>query len=94
MMRQSWCEQHPVLLGLGIVLGTAAVAAFWPVVLATVVLGGVGYGLYRVAAAAEAEGQLRRVQRKELLARADYEHWLLGNGHPAGVHGRYPPVVF
>lgn len=90
MMRQSWCEQHPVLLGLGVVLGTAAVAAFWPVVLATVV----GYGLFRVAAAAEAGGQLRRVQRKELLARADYEHWLLGNGYPAGVHGRFPPAVF
>jgi hypothetical protein len=31
--------------------------------------------------------------RRELLARAEYEHWLWMRGDPRGFYGRYPPAV-
>ncbi|MCW2652955.1 MAG: hypothetical protein JWR32_3931 [Mycobacterium sp.] len=40
MYRQSFPEQHPILLGVGILFGAFMVAAFWPLFLALAVLAG------------------------------------------------------
>lgn len=34
----------------------------------------------------------RHVTLAQIRWRADYEHWLLLHGHPAGTYGRYSPT--
>jgi hypothetical protein len=37
---------------------------------------------------------LQDVRRQQMLAQsADYEHYLLLNGDPRGVYGKYPPAI-
>jgi hypothetical protein len=73
MRHRSLAEQHPILLGLGILFGIAFVITYWPVFVAA----GVAYGGF---VAARAAGQTppstpvraRRDRRPRLRARRDH----------------------
>jgi hypothetical protein len=93
MYRKSWPEQHPVLTGVGILLGACFVASLWWLFLTLGVLAGIGYGAYKLAMGWDKrriEGQQRR---QALLAHADYEHWLWMSGDSRGFYGQYPPAL-
>ena len=103
MYRKSFAEQHPILLSFAVTFACALVVAVsfagalvvaqWPIVLALAPLGGTGYLIYAAAAATQRYNRYQAAQRHALAARADYEHWLLSLGHPAGVYGRFPPAI-
>jgi hypothetical protein len=91
--RKSFAEQHPVLLGVGIVLGACTVAALWPLFLALTVIGGIGWLAYWLLMRSDTETQRHRAHQAERQARAAYEHHLWLHGDPRGFYGRYPPAV-
>jgi flagellar motor component MotA len=92
MYRKSFAEQHPILLGVGIILGACTVAALWQLFLILAIVG-LGYGAYRLANAWNKGRQSGQQRRAQLTARADYEHRLWMGGDPRGFYGRYPPAV-
>ena len=94
LYREPWPERHPVLLGfgvlfaaftigVGILFGACAITAFWQLFLVLGISGGLGLGVRPVV--------MERRRREDLSYHADYEDWLLRQGHPAGMFGRYPP---
>lgn len=85
--------EHPILFGVGVLLGVGFVGAYWQVFVFVCLAGAAGYGLWRggVALDNRSRGQIRR--RQALAANADYEHHLLLNGHPGGTYGRFPPRI-
>lgn len=96
LYRKSWPERHPALLGVGILFaaciigvgilfGACAVTALWQLFPILALIGGLGLGACRVL--------IERWRRADLAYHADYEHWLLMQGHPAGTFGRYPPYT-
>jgi hypothetical protein len=90
MYCKSFAEQHPILLSFGILFGAAFLVALWPVFLAVALLGGTGYLICAAAAVTQRYNAHHAARRQALAARADYEHWLLSRGHPAGVYGPVP----
>jgi hypothetical protein len=93
MYRKSFAEQHPVLLGAGILLGICFVVALWPLVLTLAIIGGLGWLGWWAFKQFNTEQQAQRRYRAELQARADYETWLWRQGDPRGTFGRYPPAA-
>jgi hypothetical protein len=98
MYRKSFAEQHPVLLGVGILFCACFVAALWWLFLALAVLAAIGVGVAGIcvgvlclARYAERQNQLRYRRRAELASHADYEHALLLRGDPRGTFGQFPP---
>ena len=49
MYRKSWPKQHPVLLGAGMLLALAAVAAFWRLFLVLAIFAAIGGGVFYLA---------------------------------------------
>jgi UDP-N-acetylmuramyl pentapeptide phosphotransferase/UDP-N-acetylglucosamine-1-phosphate transferase len=87
-------RQHPALLGLAILFAFAAVAAFWPPFFAlAIVVAGFCCALLVALWVYDRGRQAIYDYRRELLARAEYEHWLWMRGDPRGFYGRYPPAV-
>jgi hypothetical protein len=91
--RKSFAEEHPILLGLGIIFGMAAVVAWWPLFLTLGVLAGFGYAAYRIGVSYREQRTAQQAYRRALAAHADYEHHLWMQGNPIGFYGQYPPAI-
>jgi hypothetical protein len=88
-MRRSSAEQHPILLGLGILFAVAFVITYWPVFVAA----GIAYGAYLGARAAHRCHRRRQCEYAAIAARADYEHAAIMRGDDCrGTFGRYQPA--
>jgi hypothetical protein len=92
MYRKSFPEQPPVLLGVGILFGACTLVAFWPLFLALAVVGGICFVGYKVGVGWDRRHIEAQRHRQALAYHADYEHWLLMQGHPAGTFGQWPPA--
>ena len=91
--RKSFAEQHPVILGVGILLGVGFVGAHWQAALFILAVVAVGYGLWRWGVALEKRSREQIQLRQALVAHADYEHHLWTQGNPIGFYGQYPPAI-
>jgi hypothetical protein len=78
-MRRSLGEQHPVLLGLGILFVLGVVVAYWPIFVAA----GIAYGVYLAARAAVRRHRRRQWEHAAILAG---DTWL-------GTYGQYSPAL-
>lgn len=83
-----WLAHHPVLLVSALVLA-AGLAATYPPLLALPVLAAAAWWGTQ---AYDRRHHTRTAHKRMLAAHADYEHWLLTHGHPAGVYGQFPPA--
>jgi len=82
-------EQHPILLGLGILFAVAFVITYWPVFVAA----GIAYGAYLGARAAVRRHRRRQWVHAAIAARADYEHTAIMRGDTwRGTFGQYQPA--
>jgi O-antigen ligase len=87
--RRSFAEQHPILLGLGILFGVAFVITYWPVFLATAI----AYGAYLTARAAVRSHRRQMRVHAAIAVRADYEHAAIMRGDTwRGTFGQYQPA--
>jgi di/tricarboxylate transporter len=87
--RRSFAEQHPILLGLGILFAVAFVITYWPIFVAA----GIAYGVYLTARAAVGSHRRRQCVHATIAARADYEHAAIMRGNNwRGTFGRYQPA--
>jgi hypothetical protein len=87
-------RQHPALLGVAILFAFTAVAAFWPLFFAlAIMVAGFCCALLVALWVYDRGRQATYDYRRELLVRAEYEHWLWIRGDPRGFYGRYPPAV-
>jgi len=93
MYRKSFAEQHPVILGVGILLGVGFVGAYWQAALFILVVVAVCFGLWRWNVASDKRSREQIQHRQALVARADYEHNLWTQGNPIGFYGQYPPAI-
>ena len=84
-----WLAKHPVVLTLSVVFGAALLAAHPILLIPTLLAPALWYGTQWW----DRRYQTRAAYKRMMCARADYEHWLLAQGHPAGVHGSYPPAT-
>jgi hypothetical protein len=90
MRHRSFAEQHPLLLGLGILFAVAFVITCWPVFVAAAI----AYGVYLTARAAARCHRRRQWVHSAIAARADYEHWaLMAGDEMTGLFGRFPPAM-
>lgn len=83
-----WLAKHPALLTAIVVFG-AALLAYYPLLLIPT-LGAplLWYGTQWW----DRRYQTQAARKRSVIARAEYEHWLLTHGHPAGTYGAYPPA--
>lgn len=81
-----WFGRHPWLLMVAVVLGASFLAAY---PLPVLVVGGFGCAAWGASTWHDSV----TVTRARLRRRADYEHWLLTQGDPRGLYGRFPPYV-
>ena len=91
MYRKGFAEQHPVLLGFGILFGFAMVVALWQWFLLLAVLCLIGWGLWVFTRSYDQRHLERTRHRQALAAHADYEHHLWTMGDARGFYGQFPP---
>jgi hypothetical protein len=89
--------EHPIFMGLAILIGLCVLVAFWKFFVAIVLIGGT-IAAITLAAIFAAQRHRKRAdseyQRKAALAaHADYEHHLWMQGDPRGFYGQYPPTI-
>lgn len=85
--------QHPVLLGVCILLAIGLVGAYWQAALVILVFVAFCYaGVWWMVWLDKRSRELI-TRRWGLQRRADFEHWLVMNGDDRGVWGQYPPAV-
>jgi hypothetical protein len=89
MRHRSFAEQHPALLGLGILFGVAFVITYWPIFVAAAI----AYGVFVAARGAVRRHRRRQQVHAAIAARADYEHAAIVRGDAwRGTFGRYEPA--
>jgi hypothetical protein len=87
--RRSFAEQHPILLGLGILFGLGVVVAYWPVFVAV----GVAFGVALGARATVRRHRRRQHVHAAIAARADFQHAAVMRGDLwRGTFGQYQPA--
>lgn len=89
-MLKFWAE-HPVLLGVCILLGMGFVGAYPAASLFVVAVVAAGYGLRRWMVRLDERSHEQIWRRWGLVHRADYEHWLWTAGDVRGFYGQFPP---
>jgi hypothetical protein len=88
-MSRSSAEQHPIMLGLGILFAVAFVITYWPIFVAAAI----AYGAYLTARAAVRRHRRQMRVHAAIAARADYEHAAIIRGDDwLGTFGRYQPA--
>lgn len=91
-MIKFWGE-HPVLLGVCILLGAGLVGAYWQAALFIAVVLAVGIGLARWMVWLDRRSREQIGRRWGLVRRADYEHDLWLRGDARGLYGAFPPYI-
>jgi hypothetical protein len=89
MRHRSFAEEHPILLGLGVLFAVAFVITYWPMFVAA----GIAYCVFLGARAAVRCHRRRQWAHAAIAARADYEHAAIMRGDNwRGTFGRYQPA--
>jgi hypothetical protein len=89
--QKGFVEQHPVLLGLGIVLGVGFIGVYWQVFLVIAAALGAATVVWWICREAQRANQAVWSRRRELATRR-LGTPLWTRGDPQGAYGRYPPA--